>query len=273
MEAQVSGEGSAEKMAKNTIAKVSLDEEVKTLKKHFGGIIATVKALKETVERLERKISKEENDEIKELIETQRVIEEVIVANGDAIKRIDKEIENINKEAKLTKTNLLSNDQKDTLERADGDIAEKSVLSVKRMMKRCRYFNRGYCKYKGKCKYVHPGHICKEHERNKKCENSECEGRHPKSCKWLSSRVGCIREGCDYQHAAFVNGEVNVYTNYKCVSCKDVWTDRKFVKQHMIQNHEVHFCLNCDDWVKNKQNVFEDGWTLHDADGFLRRGI
>ena len=92
-------------MSKNTCGKLSLDEELKTLKKHLGGIIATVESLKETVDKLEKKISKEENYEIKEIMETQKVIEEVIVANGDAIKRIDKEIANLCKETSKVEYN------------------------------------------------------------------------------------------------------------------------------------------------------------------------
>ena len=63
-----------------------------TLKKHFGGIVATVRDLRRSVEALEKKLSAQENEEIREIMETQKVIEEVIVANADAIKIIKKEI-------------------------------------------------------------------------------------------------------------------------------------------------------------------------------------
>ena len=44
-------------MAKNKVTKVSLEDEFNTLKRHFGGIIATVKALKETVDTLQKKLA------------------------------------------------------------------------------------------------------------------------------------------------------------------------------------------------------------------------
>ena len=53
-------------------------------------MMRTVKDLKCTVEALEKKTK--ENEEIKEIIKTQKVIEEVLVANSNAIKRIDREI-------------------------------------------------------------------------------------------------------------------------------------------------------------------------------------
>ena len=56
-----------------------------------------VKALKVSIEALENKRDKKENTEIKEIIDAQTVIDEILVANTDAIKRTDKEI----KERKL----------------------------------------------------------------------------------------------------------------------------------------------------------------------------
>ena len=51
-----------------------------------------VKDLKLTVEALGKKLDAKEIDEVKEILDAQKVIDEVIVANSDAIKRIDKEI-------------------------------------------------------------------------------------------------------------------------------------------------------------------------------------
>ena len=82
-------------MVKASGVKVSLEEEVKTLQKHMGAVMRTVKDLKGTSEALAKNTLPKEDKEIKEILETQRVIEEVLVANSDAIKRIDKEIAKI----------------------------------------------------------------------------------------------------------------------------------------------------------------------------------
>ena len=41
----------------------------------------------------------------------------------------------------------------------------------------------------------------------------------------------------------------------------------------MIQNTELNFWLNCDDWVKEKGKIFDQGWSLTNKNGFLRRNI
>ena len=60
---------------------------------------------------------------------------------------------------------------------------------------------------------------------------------------------------------------------YHCVSCKHIWEEKNCVKEHIIQNTKVFFCLNCDDWVKEKGAVFGLGWSLFDQAGYLRVDI
>ena len=272
-------------MSKNTCGKLSLDEEVKTLKKHFGGIIATVKSLKETVDKLEKKISKEENYEIKEIMETQKVIEEVIVANGDAIRRIDKEIANLCKETSKVEynTEIIDRGKKRNKGGSKEEPSDESVkdcqidnnrevreeISTIKVVKKCRYFNGGYCKYKAKCKYFHPTQICSQYLDRMKCEGQNCSKRHPKICKWSQKQTGCQRQGCAYLHEDIGNSNVE----YKCISCNDAWNKTEYVKEHLIQNQKVYFCLNCDEWVKLKDKVLNPGWKLLDEFGYLNQGI
>ena len=242
--------------------KIDLADQVKSLQKHMGGVAKLVKDLLTKVEGLEKKVENKERNELKEIMESRRVIEEVIVANSVAIKKIETEI------IEITKKNNCENVKKEDLESFTGVKKVKSVM-VKEGKKKCRYFNRGYCRYKSKCRYVHPERICTEHDRNKKCDIKECADRHPKTCKWLTSKVGCKQEGCVYLHDTLENAR----HVYKCASCKDVWEDKMCVMEYTIHNQRVHFCLNCDDWVKQKENVFDEGWTLLDQDGFLRTEI
>ena len=62
-------------MAKNKATKVSLEEEVTNLKKHFGGIVATIKALMEKVDNLQKLSAPKETDEVKDILEKQKAIE------------------------------------------------------------------------------------------------------------------------------------------------------------------------------------------------------
>ena len=136
--------------------KVSLEEQVATLQKQFGGIVKLVKGLKASVEALESTGIPKEMDEVKEILEAQRVIDEIIVANADAIKRMDREMKEI-KEKKQ--------EQKAPIDTFENEIGDGEVKTVK---KKCRYFNRGFCKYKTKCRFVHPKQICQQHTRDNK---------------------------------------------------------------------------------------------------------
>ena len=133
-----------------------------------------------STETLEKKTK--ENEEIKEIIKTQKVIEEVLVANSNAIKRIDREIVEI--------TSKKSVPIVDTLEERIGKEVNE-VNNVIKGKRKCRYFNGGYCKYKHKCRYIHPKHICDEFLKGQKCENKECSDRHPRECKWERGIRGC----------------------------------------------------------------------------------
>ena len=201
---------------------------------------------------MEKKNIPKEKDEVNEILEAQAIVDKIIAAKADAIKRIDQEI----KELKENKTK-----HKRPIDTIDKEI---NVGAVKTVQKKCRYFNRGFCKYTTKCRLVHPKHICQEHTKNKKCENGDCQDRHPKVCKWLSSEVVCKRTDCEYLHDTPVLCESQV-ANFKCVSCMDTLTDSKCVVKHAIKNHQVYFCLNCDDWVQNKENVFDHCWEMTDC--------
>ena len=85
------------------------------MQKHFGGIVRTVKDLKCSVDALEKKVEGSQHTEINDIINTQKVIDEVISANADAIKRIDEEF------VRITKVNAVSDVQNDTHEVMDDD--------------------------------------------------------------------------------------------------------------------------------------------------------
>ena len=237
----------------------AVEGEVQVLQKHMGGIVQMLKELKSTVEVLGKKNTKEECDEIQEILDAQKVIDEVIVANADAIKRINKEIK------ELTDKYTCSNLPKETFENVVSDIDQGERNKVR---KRCRYYNRGYCKYKQKCRYFHPKQICKDYLEYGGCTNKDCMERHPLRCKWLKSESGCNRSNCEYLHNTLAT-----HDGYKCAGCLDIWNDPTCVIKHLICNQEIYFCLNCNDWIKEKSRVFDQGWTLLDEQGLPRTGI
>merc|ERR1712129_36682 len=57
----------------------------------------------------------------------------------------------------------------------------------------CKFYNTGYCKNKGACKFLHPIERCE-----RSCKKSSCPKRHPKPCRYGDK---CRRkEICDYKH-------------------------------------------------------------------------
>ena len=58
----------------------------------------------------------------------------------------------------------------------------------------CKYYNRGFCKKREFCVYLHKSATICESGRNKtKCENNWCEQRHPRTCKYYL-RGTCWRD-------------------------------------------------------------------------------
>ena len=160
-------------------------------------------------------------------------MDKVIAANMEAIAKIDKEILNFSQK----KPN-------------DATKKESSEAGKVKHTKKCRYFNRGYCKYKHNCKYLHPKEICKEYLVGGTCGNLQCCARHPRACKWNESNEGCKRKAeCDYLHVTSASQTSENYPGYKCASCKDTWENSACVVEHKIQNMKVFFCLNWDQQI------------------------
>ena len=61
----------------------------------------------------------------------------------------------------------------------------------------CKFFKFGYCKFKSNCKNKHVEEICSE----KKCNQIECDKRHPRVCKYYVIHGDCkLGSNCAYAH-------------------------------------------------------------------------
>ena len=89
--------------------------------------------------------------EVKELQEKQKAVEKVMAKNEAALERIDRELEILTKKNKVSEgktypsMNLNSTGFQGPTENATE--AEKEVIGSDVKTKRCRYYNKGYCKY------------------------------------------------------------------------------------------------------------------------------
>ena len=61
----------------------------------------------------------------------------------------------------------------------------------------CNFYKYGYCKFKMSCKNKHVTIVCDD----EKCNQSKCEKRHPRLCKYISKYGSCkLGSICAYSH-------------------------------------------------------------------------
>ena len=80
-------------------------------------------------------------------------------------------------------------------------------------LKKCRYYNGGYCKFlKTNCHYFHPEEQCEVIS----CDQKDCSKRHPKICKYHNKQSKCrFKDKCLYRHDLHKNQSKTVEDNSK----------------------------------------------------------
>ena len=183
----------------------------------------------------------------------QKMLEDLLKANSEGIKKIDTDIIRIQNENSANQ--------------------KKAEEKSKERVKKCKYFNSGHCKYKVECKFSHPSEICQVYLEGGKCEKL-CENRHPKVCKWFQGKSGCRRADCDYLHVTLAHDDGQqdkAHKFFPCAGCKNSYDDMSCVVRHEENNGGFNLCLNCDGWIKNKEMVLTPGWSIFYQNGHLRR--
>jgi translation initiation factor 2B subunit (eIF-2B alpha/beta/delta family) len=154
------------------MAQDNIQEQVKVLQSHCGGMAKLVKDLLSRIKSLEEKDLIIADGGTKETVENQQVIKESISENSNAVKRLEKEIKSMETDRNKKENN--KKEVEEAIKRLDDEIllikkdAKKSEICMEaselgdKMKKeiRCRYFNYGFCKYKEKCRFVHPKEVC-----------------------------------------------------------------------------------------------------------------
>jgi hypothetical protein len=220
----------------------------------------TLKEMRANINELQEKRIKQHDDDIMEILASKKLIEKTFASHTKVIGTIEMEIQRMESERGRV----------DNV-RTDTDKKEETQDELEKFKKtKCRYFDKGFCRYRNKCRYFHPQKTCEEYLRSSKCDHLNCEDRHPEACKYWKSTNKCKRnENCDFLHATFAKGDDGIMA-YKCVSCKNSWNDKNCVVKYSINGRETFFCLNCEDWVKIKTKVYDANWTLYDESGNLK---
>ena len=92
----------------------------------------------------------------------------------------------------------LRKDQKHSTKSVQNDlnIENDEETKIKRTNRICKFYNRGYCKKKDSCSFIHPKTKCSI----KNCKDKQCQNRHLKDCKNWSNRCCKFGSSCEFKH-------------------------------------------------------------------------
>jgi hypothetical protein len=49
---------------------------------------------------------------------------------------------------------------------------------------------------------------------------------------------------------------------FKCAGCQDYCTSSNCIVENRMNSQILYFCLNCDEWIKDKSKVLDKNWTF-----------
>ena len=82
-------------------------------------------------------------------------------------------------------------------------------------LKRCKWWNRGYCRESINCPYSHPQEDCNQYLQGG-CSVQGCSYRHRRRCKYWGSTAGCFRgEYCQYLHSEIDHENIENQSEHK----------------------------------------------------------
>ena len=174
-------------MSDKKVKRVNVKKRINVLENELKALMNLIKGIDKRISTIEEMENNNNSKEVKEIIKLQPIMDEIIVANSDAIKNLKVEVGNIKQNSKY-------NEKYNThVENISSSYKEKQI--------KCKYNNRGYCRKRKQCKYIHSNIICEEHTNGEVCGNKYCEFRHPKKCLYFRMKSGC-RFGvlCQYVH-------------------------------------------------------------------------
>ena len=135
----------------------------------------------------------------------------------------------------------------------------------KRSNTKCKYYNRGFCKFGVDCAFDHQKGDCENHMAGYHCIESACAKRHRQICKFWDSRKGCFRKAdCQYLHEdpKTKNSKTRKALKEKCDACMFNCYDKDQVIVHTIKKHKFQLCLQCDYTIKNKEVLLSKTFSL-----------
>ena len=215
----------------------------------FELLINQIKGINERISTIEEEMEHNNNSkEVKEIIKLQPIMDEIIVANSDAIKNIKSEVKNIKQNKK---------DNEKTYTKLEKITSNDQVKGIK-----CKYNNRGYCRNKQQCKYLHSNIVCEKHIKGEVCENNHCSLRHPRKCLFFRMKSGCrFGVSCQYVHENN-DKDKSEQIKFQCVACKYILNDKSDIVEHTENEKTYYSCSHCDKYAKYFINIVEGKITI-----------
>jgi hypothetical protein len=126
--------------------------------------------------------------------DTETCMKKLVKLEEEATKLIEKIEEEGNAKEKCEVKRM-----KDKLKKIQSKKENKTEIKTNNKRK-CRYWNRGYCREGGKCSWSHPEGDCQEYLQEGRCRDRGCPRRHRRVCRyWVGE--GCTRKReCQYLH-------------------------------------------------------------------------
>ena len=155
----------------------SLKEQVVELNKNQNHVLEAIKDLNERLEHLEDIFKDDKLNNLQEIIESQEIIDGIIVKNADdmipmkkkkeqneeSIKYLEEKMYTIDKVIATMTQNLQDQFERLREEVADNDtkVNDDIIHKIK-----CKYFDTGFCRLKDKCPFSHKSpKICEAYKK------------------------------------------------------------------------------------------------------------
>ena len=138
-------------------------------------------------------------------------------------------------------------------------IERNKEAKNEKVLKKCKYFNTGFCKSRGKCLFLHPESICEDYLDSGKCDNFRtCQRRHPKICRYWVKSGECF-QSCAYLHKTIEH--VSVEKDDIQVSTDEVVSDEN-AEETRFNHEETVNEMTVEDIIK----FYEDEKNLYTSE-------
>ena len=168
-------------------------------------ILDAVQNLNVRLEALEEKIDDDKMKDLKDILESHPMLDEIVVKNSDDIVLLVKlkEVNDVKIKVFQQKIDLLDKEILNRDEELKKLIQHKIKTNEEHGQNEsiiCRYPNKGYCRRKSWCTFKHSSNICEIFIKDGNCPDKDCASRHPNNCKYKED--GCYRgDSCAYNHS------------------------------------------------------------------------